>query len=215
MVLIRRVNLSYHLNLDTDRVMSKKKAPKTKPDNKKSEIDSHEVRHDDHHGEPFSLAASSKNTDVANKDAFEAKPAGAANNKFIKFEVFDNFLKSDMVDDVKTGMNNCVNATSCSISNAVDASNATSGMIEEVLSKLSKTVSEATQQNMKLGNEFLKCKDARDMISFQKKMFESNFNNLVNFYLDVTYAMQNFGLKHVDISANYLDKNIKCFHSPK
>lgn len=155
--------------------------------------------HDEYHKEPFSFVKPPQN----NKN----------DKRSLKFPVFDNFLKSDMIDDVKNGMNSCVNVTDCTISNVVDTAGVASNMVEAVLGKVSKSLSDSTQQNMRLGQELLRCRDARDMISFNQKMFETNFHNMVNLYLDVSSAVQCFITKHVGLSSGYLDKNIKCFTS--
>jgi hypothetical protein len=162
----------------------------------------HGHNHDHHHqeNECFSFA----------KELKEKMHDGLVGPKAI-----DSFFKSYMMDDVKLGVNQCVNAASCTISNAVDASNSANSIVEEVLGKLSKTVSEAVGQNMKIGQDLLKCKDAKDLIGFQKKVFESNFNNTLNFYLDVSYAMQTFASRHVGISADCIDKNIRYFTHSK
>ena len=54
-------------------------------------------------------------------------------------------------------------------------------------------------------------KDAKDCFSFQQKMFEVNFSNMMNLYLDASFAVQAYVSKNIEISSQYNDKNLKCF----
>lgn len=153
----------------------------------------------DHQNEPFSF----------HEEKNLAPDKVEKNHQYLP--VFDNFLKSGIVDDMNKTINSCVSSTSCSISNAVNAGNARSNLTEKILSKLSASVSDALEQNISISQDLLKCKDAKDTIEFQRKMFKANFSNVINFYLDFTEAMGNFAQQNIEISSDYVDSNAKCF----
>ena len=56
----------------------------------------------------------------------------------------------------------------------------------------------------------LKCKDEKDCMSFQQKLFEFNFTNMMNFYLDMSFAMQALVSKNMQAASHYGEQNIKC-----
>lgn len=178
---------------------------KTKPKVVKSKKTHINNRHDHGHGEPFSMARN------VPKIEMEDTAPRQNNKKPAQFAAFDNFLRSGMIGDVKKTINSCVNSSSCTISNSADATNAATNLMENVLNKFSNSMSESVQQNMVLNQDLLKCKDLQDVLNFQRKMFEKNFSNMVNLCLDVGYSMQSFASKNLEISAECIDRNIKCF----
>ncbi len=156
------------------------------------------------HEEPFAFEQKKK---TLNKDSI------FDNN--IKSEIFDNLLNPNIVNDLKKVMDNCVNSTARSISNAATITNTNTELVEEILSKLSSSVSNSVQENIAISQDLLACKDAKDVVNFQQKIFETNFSNIMNLYLGISSVMQNFASKTVNLSSDILDKNIKNFTKDK
>jgi hypothetical protein len=137
------------------------------------------------HDEPFSFAQK-KNSDKIS----------SCNNPF-NSELFDNLLDQNIIGDLKKVMNNCVNSTSCSI--AATLTNTNAQLVEEILSKLSLSASNSVQENMAISQDLVACRDAKDVLNFQKKIFETNFSNIINLYIGINSVMQNFASKNLDL----------------
>lgn len=139
------------------------------------------------HDEPFSFAQK-RNSD---KDS-------SCNNPF-NSEFFDNLLNQNIIGDLKKIMDKLVNSTSSSISNAATLANTNAQLVEEILSKLSLSASNSVQENMSISQDLVVCRDAKDVLNFQKKIFETNFSNIINLYIGINSVMQNFASKNLDL----------------
>lgn len=133
-----------------------------------------------------------------------------ANNKIFKSNITNNAMKSAAVEDIKTITNNYTSLTSCTITCGLDAANSTTTLTEEVLSKTSALISNSLGKNVAIGQDLLKCKDVKDAINLQQKLFETNFASIIDFFSDISYITQSFAAKNIESTLIYLDENIDC-----
>lgn len=122
---------------------------------------------------------------------------------------FKNFMNQDIASSVKKTMQN-MNSASKGIFNNAESTNAGNVFAERVINSITSTVSNAIEKNTALSQDMLKCKDAKDCMSFQQKLFEVNFTNMMNFYLDMSFAVQALVSKNMQAASHYGEKNIKC-----
>ena len=186
----------------------KKVADKIKKNDPHLEINDSEV------SDPFSFGLNAAKQTIKAGEKFKKaveksipKPATAA---FKKLPTFNKLAGGDVANGVKKTMDNYMNSASSSIFNGVEATNAGTVFAERIIHSITSTVSNALEKNTALSQDMLKCKDAKDCMSFQQKLFEVNFTNMMNFYLDVSFAMQALVSKNMQVASQYGDKNIKC-----
>jgi hypothetical protein len=133
------------------------------------------------------------------------------NKKMPQSKIVDKLLNKDMAKTVKKSLNNYMDSTSNGISNTSEVTKASTVFFERVINSLTTTVSAALEENTNLSQDLLKCKDVKDYMGFQQKMFEANFSNMVNFCLDISFAVQAYTSKNIQLSSQFNDKNIKSF----
>ncbi|MGI4775811.1 MAG: hypothetical protein ACRYE9_02625 [Janthinobacterium lividum] len=163
--------------------------------------------------------------DIPDPFSFAAKTVANASNKVFKAseDIQKSVLNSKNVEKLKSSVNkdtakdnkktsaHAHNGNTNESFNSSEATNASSLLVERIITSVSSTMNKTLEQNTSLTQDLIKCRDAKDMLGFQQKMLETNFNNLISFYLDVNFAVQAFISKNMQISSDNTEKHVKCF----
>lgn len=198
------------------RVMSTNKKSKPAKVKKAAEKikknDPHLEIHDSEIADPFSFGLNAAKQAVKAGEKFKKFVQKSLPNQsaFKKPSSFNKLVNSDVASGVKKTMDSYMHSASSNIFNGVEATNAGTEFAERIINSVTSTVSNALEKNTALSQDMLKYKDAKDCMSFQQKFFEVNFTNMMNFYLDVSFAMQALVSKNMQVASHYNDKNIKC-----
>lgn len=180
------------------------KSNKTSNKNKKTvptKCNTTTVDNKEEFAEPFSFAKSI--IDVMQDNALNpAKVAGVSN-------------PSSMLKDIKRGIDTSLHSCNCNISHSLETVSSVTQLVEEVLTKASSTMNEAIQHNISINKDLLQCKDIKDFVNIQRKIFDSCLSNTTNLYLDLGRILQSFASNHTAIFSGHVDKSISCFTANK
>ncbi|RYE06257.1 MAG: hypothetical protein EOP33_03460 [Rickettsiaceae bacterium] len=156
--------------------------------------------------DPFSFAAKNaiENSREMIKDAQnlgasilnEKKPGRSKNTAKAKTSDKNSFSHSE--EDHKS-------------SDKSESSNPSHSLINKMFTSINSTMNKTLEQNSSLMQDAIKCKDAKDMLSLQQKMMETNFNNMMTLCLDMNFAIQAFVSKTMQASSDKTNKHMKCF----
>lgn len=130
-------------------------------------------------------------------------------NSYNAYNSWANMFNSSLSEDMKTYMDNFMKGTNTSLCGIGTASNHSTNIKKDMLTKLSQNVRNNFEQNMNLGSEILKCKTATDFVEFGRKSFEVNYKNMMKLYSDVMYDMQNMMNQNLKDVKNYTNKSAK------
>jgi hypothetical protein len=156
--------------------------------------------------DPFSFGLNAVKQTIKAGDKFKK----AVQKELPKKDAFKSLMNQDVAKGVKKTMDKYMNSSSNGIFNNSEAANAGTVFAERIINSVTSTISNALEKNSALSEDMLKCKDAKDCMSFQQKMFEVNFTNMMNFYMDVSFAVQALVSKNMQVASQYGEKNIKC-----
>lgn len=122
----------------------------------------------------------------------------------------NNCLETNICKDSSKCINDCMNSCNCDTSCSLDIFNNLINSLEAILGKAYGATCNAVQDNISLGEDFLKCKDISDLVRFQKKMFELYFSNTTNFYFDAENITQRVRSQNIESFFKNIDK-CHCF----
>ena len=132
--------------------------------------DPHIEMNDKEMSDPFSFGLNAVKQTVKAGNEFKK----TVEKELSKGAGFKNFMNQNVASGVKENMDKYLNSTSNSIFNNTEATNAGNVFAERVINSFTSTLSSAIEKNTALSQEMLKCKDAKDCMSFQQKLFEVN-----------------------------------------
>lgn len=159
------------------------------------------------------------NISVADPFSFEKKPllknsveVAQSVTKGIEQVVDQNrSINNTIMDNIKKTAKHCASSASDNISDSMEVMNANTVLTERVFNNMNSAISKSIEINSNLSKDLLKCKDVTDVIQFQQKALEQNFSNIMNFCLDMGFAIQSCASKNVQVMMKSSDHYAKCF----
>jgi hypothetical protein len=127
--------------------------------------------------------------------------------------MWGNVFESSFSEELKNSINNFVNLANNSIYGTMHTCNDCTKQTQNMLSKISTSVSNTIEKNMELSGSFLKCQTAVDMIELQQKFFEMNFSNIINLYSDVGHCCHSMATSCCENASVCSEKSVRCFSS--
>jgi len=137
--------------------------------------------------DPFSFAATDQNTKSIDKK-----------ENFPQTEILELFINKEP-QKKEIPVHHQLDSTNCHIYENLEAKTG-ANLTQEILNKLSSSISNNIKQNIALSKDLLNCRNANDLIEFQQKLFHTNFPPMINLYMEISQDINKFNSQNFKTS---------------